>query len=107
LTTLRLGAPLLFRHDSDCNRPAALKAPRAKSRRLRVYGIQIPPSLLQRETLKAVEDAFQEVLDTLANDPHWIANNAGLRVAVIHRLLELVEDGFRPGRAANAHPEPL
>ena len=57
-------------------------------------GSKYPPANDSEKTLKAVEDAFQEVLDTLANDPHWIANNAGLRVAVIHRLLELVEDGF-------------
>ena len=57
-------------------------------------GSKYPPAYYSEKTLKAVEDAFQEVLDTLANDPHWIANNAGLRVAVIHRLLELVEEGL-------------
>ena len=57
-------------------------------------GSRYPPAYYSEKTLNAVEDAFREVLDTLASDPHWIANNAGLRVAVIHRLLELVEDGF-------------
>jgi hypothetical protein len=58
-------------------------------------GSRYPPAYYSEKTLKALEDAFLEVLATLAaNDPHWIANNAGLRVAVIHRLLELVEDGF-------------
>jgi hypothetical protein len=54
-----------------------------------------PPAFYSEKTLTAVEDVFREVWDTLtANEPH-AANNAGLRVAVIHRLLEFIDEGVR------------
>jgi hypothetical protein len=57
-------------------------------------GSRYPPAYYSEKTLKGLEDAFLEVLATLAaNDPHRITDNAGIRVAVIHRLLELVEGG--------------
>jgi hypothetical protein len=58
-------------------------------------GSNYPPAIYSEKTLRAVEDAFREVWQTLeANNPH-VANNAGLRIAVIDRLLTLLEEGVR------------
>jgi hypothetical protein len=55
-----------------------------------------PPALYSERTLRAVESAFKEVWATLsANDPQRVAENTELRVAVINRLLDLLEKGVR------------
>jgi hypothetical protein len=46
-------------------------------------GSKSPPASYSEKTLTSVEDVFH------------VADNAGLRVAVIHRLLELVDEGVR------------
>jgi hypothetical protein len=59
-------------------------------------GSKYPPAFYSERTLNEVEDAFRDVWATLsANDPQRVVNNGGLRLAVINRLLELIDKGIR------------
>jgi hypothetical protein len=57
-----------------------------------IVGSRYPPG--NEDTIKAVEAAFRDVWDTLVtNQPSPNADPEGLRVAVIHVLLDLIEEG--------------
>jgi hypothetical protein len=57
-------------------------------------GSKYPPGFYDEDKLKAVEGAFRDVWDSLAtSNPSQNTDRDGLRVAVIHRLLDLVEQG--------------
>jgi hypothetical protein len=55
-------------------------------------GSEYPPIFCGDDSLAAVESALGEVWDTLANDAQR-SEHAALRVAIIHQLLDLVEEG--------------
>jgi hypothetical protein len=61
-------------------------------------GSEYAPIFCDDNTLAAVESALGEVWNTLANDAQR-SKHAALRVAIIHQLLDLVEEGV------NSHDE--
>jgi hypothetical protein len=54
-------------------------------------GSQYPPGFYDDEKLAAVESAFRDIWKAFAMEGR--ASNEGLRVAVIHTLLKLVDEG--------------
>ena len=58
-------------------------------------GSRYPPGFYDENALKAIEGAFREIWDNLAaSNPSQGADREGLKVAVIDRLLGLVEQGI-------------
>jgi hypothetical protein len=56
-------------------------------------GSKYPPGFYDEEILKAVEGAFRDIWDNLTSDPSQNTDRDGLRVAVVHWLLDLIEQG--------------
>jgi hypothetical protein len=55
-------------------------------------GSRYPPG--NKETIKAVEGAFRDIWNELViNNPNQNTDPEGLRVAVIHVLLDLIDEG--------------
>ena len=58
-------------------------------------GSQYPPGFYDDNTLRVIEGAFREVWHSLAaSNPNQDTDRQGLKVAVIDRLLGLVEQGI-------------
>lgn len=58
-------------------------------------GSRYPPGFYDEDVLKAIEGAFRDIWDNLTtSNPSQNTDREGLRVAVIHRLLGLVEEGI-------------
>ncbi len=93
-------ALLLFGRDSDilqlpCS-PSGVRVERVDTPgEERLMGSKYPPGFYSEKTLLTVEEVFREVWNTLEENDPQVANNSGLRIAVIDRLLTLLEEGVR------------